>query len=143
MGLSARRRFSNVSDAVTRKLSHTIGWKTGQMQCEEIVTVGKSLCSQYIRSRLRRSGFLNKKCGLQRLRSAVSLPCGEVFREVYPELLGLGLELERLHPKVYVNVTRQASSVPGGRLTSVKQAGAILTAVSRELLKNVCNHELI
>lgn len=135
-GLSARRRLSNVSDAVTRKLSSTIGWKTGQKQCQEIVIVGKILCSQYIRSRLKRSGYLNKKCGLQRVRSAFSLG-GVVFREVYPELLGLGVELERLHPKVYVNITRQATSYPGGRLTSEKDVGTILTAISRELLKNV------
>lgn len=107
------------------------------MPCQEIVTIGKSLCSQYIRSRLKRSGYLNKKCGLQRLRSAVSLPGGIVFREVFPELLGLGIELERMHPKLYVNVTRQASTAPGGRLTSDKEAGAVLTAVSRELLKQV------
>ncbi|KAK6622965.1 hypothetical protein RUM43_008817 [Polyplax serrata] len=134
-GISARRRFSNVSDAVTRKLSNTIGWKTSQKQCREIVTVGKSLCSQYIRNRLKRSGYLNKKCGLQRVRSAISLG-GVVFREVYPELVGLGVELERLHPKVYANITRQASTFPGGRLSSEKEVGAILTAVSRELLKN-------
>ena len=133
---TAKRRFSSVSDAVTRKLSSTIGWKNGQKQCQEIVLVGKSLCSQYIRSRLKRSGFLNKKCSLQRVRSAVNIG-GLVFREVYPELLGLGVELERLHPKVYVNIIRQACSIPGGRLTSEKEVGVILTTISRELLKNV------
>lgn len=111
-----------------------------QVPCQEIVQIGRSLCSQYIRSRLKRSGFLNKKCGLQRLRSAVSLPCGVVFREVFPELLGLGLELERLHPKLYSNVVRQASSAPGGRLTNDKEAGAVLSAISRELLKQVKSH---
>lgn len=135
---TARRRFSNVSDAVTRKLSNTIGWRTSQVPCQEIVATGKCLCSQYIRSRLRRSGYLNKKCGLQRLRSAVALPGGVVFREVYPELLGLGVELERMHPKLYMNVTRQASTAPGGRLTSDKEPGAVLQAVFRELLKQVC-----
>lgn len=137
VGGSARRRFSNVSDAVTRKLSSTIRWRTSEAQCQEIVTVGKSLCSQYIRSRLRRSGYLNKKCGLQRLRSAVSLSGGVLFREVFPDLLGLGVELERMHPKLYINVMRQASSVPGGRITSDKEPGTVLTAVYRELLKTV------
>ncbi|KAL0274203.1 UNVERIFIED_CONTAM: hypothetical protein PYX00_006682 [Menopon gallinae] len=135
VGGSARRRFSNVSDAVTRKLSSTIRWRTSEAQCQEIVTVGKSLCSQYIRSRLRRSGYLNKKCGLQRLRSAVSLSGGVLFREVFPDLLGLGVELERMHPKLYINVMRQASSLPGGRITSDKEPGTVLTAVYRELLK--------
>lgn len=42
--LSARRRLSNVSDVVSRKLSYTIGWKAAQIPAGEIVTqVGKRL----------------------------------------------------------------------------------------------------
>lgn len=34
---SARRRLSNVSDAVSRKISHTIGWRTVSSSNELIV----------------------------------------------------------------------------------------------------------
>ena len=61
------RRFSNVSDAVSRKLSTTIGWRTVSVQ--EIVNQSKSLCGQFIRIRLKRNGVQNKRMGLQRLRS--------------------------------------------------------------------------
>lgn len=53
---------------------------------------GKTLCGQYIRCRLRRCGLFSKKCGLQRLRSAASLPEGIIIREVFPELLSIGNE---------------------------------------------------
>lgn len=36
--ISARRRLSNVSDAVTRKLSYTIGWKSAQIPAQDIIT---------------------------------------------------------------------------------------------------------
>merc|ERR1719510_2449218 len=65
------RRFSNVSDAVSRKLSTTIGWRTVSVQ--EIVNQSKSLCGQFIRIRLKRNGVQNKRMGLQRLRSMLSL----------------------------------------------------------------------
>ena len=39
------RRFSNVSDAVSRKLSTTLGWRTVSVQ--EVVTQAKSLCGQH------------------------------------------------------------------------------------------------
>lgn len=35
--LSARRRLSNVSDVVTRKLSSTIGWKHSSIPAQEII----------------------------------------------------------------------------------------------------------
>ena len=101
------RRFSNVSDAVSRKLSTTIGWRT--VSVADIVTQGKSLCGQYIRSRLKRSGVFNRKLGLQRLRSVANLPGGIVVCEVFAQLHAIGLELERLHPKLYTGVARQVS----------------------------------
>lgn len=85
-GFSARRRLSNVSDVVTRKLSHTIGWKSPTIPTQDIITQGKCLCGQYIRSRLRRSGIFNKKLGLQRLRSIIGTPSIHVVREVFPAL---------------------------------------------------------
>lgn len=84
--LSARRRLSNVGDVVTRKLSNTIGWKVPPIPTQDIVTQGKCLCGQYIRSRLKRSGVFNKKLGLQRIRSIVGTPSIHVVREVFPAL---------------------------------------------------------
>ncbi|XP_068083855.1 bcl-2-related ovarian killer protein isoform X2 [Anabrus simplex] len=134
-GDTARRRFSNVSDAVSRKLSHTIGWRTAAIPTQDLVEQGRSLCSQYIRSRLKRAGLFNRKCGLQRLRTAVNLPGGFVVREVFPELVSVGLELERMHPKLYSGVARQASGTPGGVLVEEKAPGCVLSAVARELFK--------
>lgn len=68
---------------------------------QDIVTQGKTLVGQYMRCRLKRSGLFSRKCGLQRLRSVASLPGGFVIREVFPRLLTIGQEMERLHPKLY------------------------------------------
>lgn len=85
--LSARRRFSNVSDVVTRKLSSTIGWKLPVViPTQDLVTQGKCLCGQYIRNRLKRSGLFTKKLGLQRLRSIIGTPSAHIVREVFPAL---------------------------------------------------------
>ena len=85
-GVSARRRLSNVSDVVTRKLSNTIGWKSSSIPAQDIITQGKCLCSQYIRSRLKRAGIMNRKLGLQRIRSIIGTPAIHVVREVFPAL---------------------------------------------------------
>ncbi len=84
--VSARRRLSNVSDVVSRKLSSTIGWKSPPIPTHDIIMQGKCLCGQYIRSRLKRSGIFNKKLGLQRLRSIIGTPAAHVVREVFPAL---------------------------------------------------------
>ncbi|CAL4152048.1 unnamed protein product, partial [Meganyctiphanes norvegica] len=73
-GSPNRRRFSNVSDAVSRKISTTIGWRS--VGISEVVNQSKFMCSQYIRSRLKRAGLLHKKLGLQRLRSVSNLQGG-------------------------------------------------------------------
>lgn len=85
-GFSARRRLSNVSDAFSRKLSSTIGWKQ-QIPSQDIITQGKCLCGQYIRCRLKRSGIFNRKLGLQRIRSIVGTPSVHIVRETFPALL--------------------------------------------------------
>ncbi|KAK3924915.1 Bcl-2-related ovarian killer protein-like protein A [Frankliniella fusca] len=184
--MAPRRRFSNVSDAVSRKLSSTIGWRTvpahakivelrGELHdcvakgppadlgvpdptsfdiavtvtmvfhcLQEIVGQGKALCGQYIRSRLKRAGLFDRKCGLQRLRSAAALNAPQglsaggdaahaALREVFCELNAVGLELERRHPKVYTGVARQAAAGP---IVSDKAAASALTAVGRDLLKH-------
>lgn len=127
----AKRRLSNVSDAVSRKLSSTIGWRTNTVPTADIVAQGKTLCGQYIRCRLKRSNMFNRKCGLQRLRSAASLPNGYVVREVFPELLHIGQELERMHPALYTGVGRQASCTP--ILATEKAVNNVVTCVSQEL----------
>jgi len=99
------RRFSNVSDAVSRKLSTTLGWRTVSIQ--EVVTQAKSLCGQHIRAWLKRRGLFTRKLGLQRLRSVASLPGGLAVCDVFVQLEGLSLELERKHPKLYSGVCRQ------------------------------------
>lgn len=85
----ARRRLSNVSDVVTRKLSSTIGWKQPVLPSQDIITQGKCLCGQYIRCRLKKSGVFNRKLGLQRIRSIVGTPTIHVVREVFPALLSV------------------------------------------------------
>lgn len=80
------RRFSNVSDAVSRKLSTTLGWRTVSVQ--EVVTQAKSLCGQHIRAWLKRRGLFSRKLGLQRLRSVASLPGGLAVVDVFVQLEG-------------------------------------------------------
>lgn len=84
--LSARRRLSNVSDVVTRKLSSTIGWKNAAIPSHDIITQGKCLCGQYIRHKLKRAGIFNRKLGLQRIRSILGTPSIQVVRDVYNTL---------------------------------------------------------
>jgi hypothetical protein len=102
------RRFSNVGSNVgdaARKLSTTIGWRTVSVQ--DIVCQTKSLCGQYIRARLKRSGILHRKFGLQRMRSVANLPGGVIVCEIFSQLHLIGTELERMHPKLYVDICKQ------------------------------------
>ena len=103
--LGRYRRFSNVSDAVSRKLSTTLGWRTVSIQ--EVVTQAKSLCGQHIRAWLKRRGLFTRKLGLQRLRSLASLPGGLAVCDVFLQLEALSLELERKYPKLYAGSCRQ------------------------------------
>jgi hypothetical protein len=162
---TTQRKFSTVTDAVSRKLSTTIwglaggavtgsgyyGSNTGTgAQQLEIANQGKSLASQYIRSRLKRSGFfhMRKLVGLQRLRSLANIPGGLMICEVssgsfiriqilkylfkvFHELLLIGQELERMHPKLYSSVCRQVSVT----VTSDKVLRNVLIAIAGELFK--------
>lgn len=65
---SARRRLSNVSESVTRKLSNTIGWPINPIPTKDIVKHGKCFCGQYILFRLKRAGLFSRKIGLQRVK---------------------------------------------------------------------------
>ena len=73
-----------MSDAVSRKLSTTLGWRTVSIQ--EVVTQAKSLCGQHIRAWLKRRGLFTRKLGLQRLRSLASLPGGLAVCDVFVQL---------------------------------------------------------
>lgn len=134
---NTRRRFSNVGDVVSRKLSTTIGWRTApSVPPEEVIAQGRVLCGQYIRNRLKRSGIFSKKLGLYRLRSMVGTSSAIIVREVFPSLVCAGTEIERLHPKLYTNIARQASLSPGGVLVSDKAAAGLLSAIGHHLLKS-------
>jgi len=130
------RRFSNVSDAVSRKLSTTIGWRTVSVQ--EIVNQSKSLCGQFIRIRLKRNGVQNKRMGLQRLRSMLSLQnvsihgqASQTVCEVFAQLHIIGLELERMQLSLYTGVCRQVSVT----ITNEKSVSTVLSSIARNLLK--------
>ena len=55
--------------------------------------------------------MFNRKLGLQRLRSMANLPGGLVVCEVFSQLHAIGLELERMHPKLYSGVAKQVKCV--------------------------------
>ncbi|XP_015121586.1 bcl-2-related ovarian killer protein homolog A [Diachasma alloeum] len=129
---SARRRLSNVSDAVSRRISHTIGWRSVSASLELIVAQGSSLCGQYIRNRLKRSGIFQRKLGLKRMRSALSATCSTVLTEVYPELIALGVELEKMHPNLFTRIGRQVGC---GAFSSEQTATEALHDVAREMLR--------
>ncbi|RZC42124.1 bcl-2-related ovarian killer protein [Asbolus verrucosus] len=124
-----KRRFSNVGDAVTRKLSTTIGWRRPP---EEVVAVGRALCALYIRSRLKRASLFTRKLGLTRVRSTVSAVPGSgssTVRDVFPGLACACAELERAHPRLYCNIARQTGV---GSDTGV---GGLLAAIGHQLLR--------
>lgn len=126
------RRFSNVGSNVgdaARKLSTTIGWRTVSVQ--DIVCQTKSLCGQYIRARLKRSGILHRKFGLQRMRSVANLPGGVIVCEIFSQLHLIGTELERMHPKLYVDICKQVAVT----ITNEKSVRGVLSSIAQELLK--------
>ncbi|XP_055372557.1 bcl-2-related ovarian killer protein homolog B [Condylostylus longicornis] len=101
---------------------------------KELVEQGRCLCSYYIRNRLRRAGLLNKKV-TQRLRFLLE-PSSDVVYDVFPALNTMGEELERMHPRLYSNVSRQLSRAPFGELEDCDTAPMLLNLVAKELLKN-------
>ncbi|XP_037090222.1 uncharacterized protein LOC119110486 [Pollicipes pollicipes] len=124
-----RRKFSNVSDVVARKLSTTIGWRTHNIT--DIVHQSKSLCSQYVRARLKRSGAFHRKLGLQRLSSLASLHGGAEICEVFREMALIGVELERMHPSVFTAISRQVNMA----ITSDKTVRAVVNSVAVDLFR--------
>lgn len=132
---NAKRRFSNVGDVVSRKLSNTIGWRSTNVPTQEVISQGRMLCGQYIKYRLKRSGIFSRKLCLYRLRSVIGVSSGVIVRDVSPFLMAAGIELEKMYPKLYINISRQASVSPGGVLVSDKTAAGLLVAIAHELFK--------
>ncbi|XP_043480107.1 bcl-2-related ovarian killer protein-like isoform X4 [Leptopilina heterotoma] len=128
----ARRRLSNVSDVVSRKLSRTIGWKPIFAPVEETVSQSSALCAQYIRNRLKRSGIYHRKLGLKRMRSSTLLPDITIVKEACPVLIAVGTELEKEHPNIYVKIGRQV----GCGCFSDYSVGNTMTHVSREIIRH-------
>lgn len=61
------------------------------------------------RAKLKRCGLFHRKLGLQRLRSMANLPGGILVCEVFMQMQAIGLELERMHSKLYTGICRQVS----------------------------------
>lgn len=51
----------------------------------------------------------------------------------------MGEELERMHPRVYSNISRQLSRAPFGELQDANTAPYLLHAAAKELFKNEIN----
>lgn len=132
---NTRRRLSNVSDVVTRKLSYTIGWKAAHIPAQDIIAQGKCLCGQYIKRRLKRSGLFNKTLGLQKIRSILGTSSIAVVREVFPALMVLGDELERMHPHIYSGVARQICRLPNADLSSSETVAILITTLAHDLFQ--------
>ncbi|XP_062132573.1 bcl-2-related ovarian killer protein homolog B [Drosophila sulfurigaster albostrigata] len=99
----------------------------------EIINQGKCLCGQYIRARLRRAGVLNRKV-IQRLRNILE-PSSHVVYEVFPALNSMGEELERMHPRIYTNISRQLSRAPFGELEDSDMAPMLLNLVAKDIFR--------
>ncbi|XP_036334254.1 bcl-2-related ovarian killer protein homolog B [Rhagoletis pomonella] len=118
----------------TSSLASTVTASNYQEYKAEIINQGKCLCGQYIRARLRRAGVLNRKA-TQRLRTILE-PSSAVVYEVFPALNSMGEELERMHPRVYTNVSRQLSRAPYGELVDGDAAPMLLNLVAKDLFRS-------
>ncbi|XP_071453875.1 bcl-2-related ovarian killer protein-like [Hetaerina americana] len=134
--------------------SESVAWEERQVICQ-----AKALARRYIRSRLKRSGLLTGKGkgGLSRLRSATMLLSSQpstgssssdsqqsswskglgsgdmgAASPVCHVLLSAGQELERMHPQVYSDVSRQM----GITLSTESVTRGSLSAVGRHIFKN-------
>ncbi|XP_031634388.1 bcl-2-related ovarian killer protein [Contarinia nasturtii] len=99
------------------------------------INKAKCLCSQYVRVKLKRAGILNRKV-LQRLRYFLDTPTSFDVHEVFPALNMMCEELERMHPRVYMNISRHLSRAPFGELEEAHTAPYLLNAVAKDLFKN-------
>ncbi|KAH7932070.1 hypothetical protein HPB52_024911 [Rhipicephalus sanguineus] len=96
-----RRKFSQVGQVVSHRLSTTIGWKVYTVTTQEVADQAKSLCGRYLRAKLKQCGAVHKKLGLQRLRSVSNLSVGYPTSDVAQRLRLVCSELESSHPDLY------------------------------------------
>ncbi|KAH8319699.1 hypothetical protein KR074_004258 [Drosophila pseudoananassae] len=131
LGLPAMTRAASTSSLAssTRTMTNYQEYKM------EIINQGKCLCGQYIRARLRRAGVLNRKV-TQRLRNILDPGSSHVVFEVFPALNSMGEELERMHPRVYTNISRQLSRAPFGELEDGDMAPMLLNLVAKDLFRS-------
>ncbi|XP_013772602.2 bcl-2-related ovarian killer protein homolog B-like [Limulus polyphemus] len=94
-----RRKLSQV----THKLSTTIGWRVAVSQ-DDVINQAQSLCGRYLRSKLRSFGSVQKKLGLQRLRSLSKISSDPILIEVGEQLLHMTGILERQNPCLFHSV---------------------------------------
>ncbi|KAL1484723.1 hypothetical protein MTO96_032411 [Rhipicephalus appendiculatus] len=96
-----RRKFSQVGQVVSHRLSTTIGWKVYTVTTQEVADQAKSLCGRYLRAKLKQCGAVHKKLGLQRLRSVSNMSVGYPTSDVAQRLRLVCSELESSHPDLY------------------------------------------
>ncbi|KAK9888716.1 hypothetical protein WA026_000943 [Henosepilachna vigintioctopunctata] len=127
-----KRRFSNVGDVVSRKLSTTIGWRSS-LPSQEIALTGRTLCILYLRNKLKRTGLFSRKIGLQRPRVIIgSLVISEnITKDIFQCLNHACMEMERMYPKIYNNVARQLCCIE--KMDDVMD---IMIAVGHHLFKS-------
>ncbi|XP_046402484.1 uncharacterized protein LOC124168342 isoform X2 [Ischnura elegans] len=142
--------------AFSQQQQESMAWEERQ-----VIAQAKGLARRYIRARLKRSGLLHGKGrgGLSRLRSATllltssqpsssssssdcpqppwgkGLGSGDMSGAASPVchvLMSAGQELERMHPQVYADVSRQM----GITLSTESIARGALSAVGRSIFKN-------
>ncbi|KAH7962045.1 hypothetical protein HPB52_014018 [Rhipicephalus sanguineus] len=101
-----RRKFSQVGQVVSHRLSTTIGWKVYTVTTQEVADQAKSLCGRYLRAKLKQCGAVHKKLGLQRLRSVSNLSVGYPTSDVAQRLRLVCSELESSHPDLYQMIER-------------------------------------
>ncbi|XP_050043112.1 bcl-2-related ovarian killer protein-like [Dermacentor andersoni] len=128
-----RRKFSQVGQVVSHRLSTTIGWKVYTVTTQEVADQAKSLCGRYLRAKLKQCGAVNKKLGLQRLRSVTNLSVGYPTSDVAQRLRLVCSELESSHPDLYQTVT---GNIGVHALPSETAVQNVFEAVARELFRN-------
>ncbi|KAF3426675.1 hypothetical protein E2986_11466 [Frieseomelitta varia] len=118
---------------LTKRSQHKIKEQIKGSILLDLYVQGSSLCAQYIRNRLKRCGIFHRKLGLKRMRSAMLLPGGAVVGEVYPELVSVGAELEKMHPNLFNRVARQIGC---GSFSSEQSVSEAVVDISREMIRN-------
>lgn len=96
----------------------------------------RCICGQYIKDRLRRSGLLTRKIGSLIDTRPTATATTPIICEISPIINSMGEELERMHPRIFSNVSRQLYQRSFGELTEADTAPLLLSAVAKDLFKN-------